>query len=182
MQTLHNFPSLPDSERLAYEFLTVENSSVLVDLFQQDNNPFIDERFKTLEGARQFALESENAKCSAKHGGCDFLIRLKNSQNYIGVLHLFDLSIESFAENDLKATIGFAIASPNYRQYFATEAVKHFIQYIQQSLKKTMILAYTPVENQAANDFLLAINLFPNNEDYIYGNRGLNYYELTKFP
>lgn len=174
-KTLHHFPLFQPSQRLAYVPLTVANSHHLVEMFQYDENIFIEERFKDEVKAKKYAEESEAAKYYAKHGGCDFLIRLKESETYIGVLHLFDLSTEEFADNHLRASIGFSIAVPFRRQYFATEAVKHLIDYAQNALKKTNILAYTHPENEAANDFLLSLDMTLNTEDYIFG---YNYYEL----
>ncbi len=104
-----------------------------------------------------------------------FLVRLKNTETYIGVLHLFDLSTETFAGNHLRSNIGFAIAAPFRQQYYATEAVKHLIDYVQNTLQKPNILAYTHPKNEAANHFLLSIGMALNNEDYILGYK---YYEL----
>ncbi len=172
---LHHFPLLSSSERLEYELLTIQNSQTFVELFQQDPSLYVDERFKNKEEAEKYAQESETAKFSAKHGGCDFLIKLKSTETYIGVLHLFDLSTETFADNHLRANIGFAIAAPFRQQYYATEAVKHLIDYVQNTLQKSNILAYTHPENEAANDFLLSLDMTLNVENYIYG---YNYYEL----
>ena len=171
----HNFPNLPNSERLSYHFLTVENSSILVDLFQNDDNPFVDNRFQDAAKAKEYAYESAISRASAKHGGCDFFICLKDTETYIGVLHLYELSLEQFNDNHLRATIGFGIAAPFRRQYYAMEAVKHLIDYVQNTLKKPNILAYTNPENIAANDFLLSLGLVLSDEDYIYE---YNYYEL----
>ena len=171
----HRFPNLLNSERLSYHFLTEENSSILVDLFQNDSNPFVDNRFKDVAKANKYALESQNACYWPKHGGCDFFICLKDTETYIGILHLSDCSGEEFNDNHLRATIGFNIAAPFHRQYYATEAVKHLIDYVQNILKKSKILAYTNPENVAANDFLLSLGLILNNEDYLLG---YNYYEL----
>ncbi len=175
LKKIHHFPPLSNSERLEYKLLTEENSYYLVELFQQDNSKFVDKRFKNEEEARKYAQESEAAKYYVKHGGCDFLIRLKNTETYIGVLHLFDLSTETFADNHLRANIGFAIAAPFREQYYATEAVKNLINYIQNTLQKNNILAYTHPNNDAANYFLLSLGMSLNNDDYIFG---YNYYEL----
>jgi RimJ/RimL family protein N-acetyltransferase len=171
----HNFPLIPNSQRLAYVPLTVANCHCLVEIFQGDESLFIDKRFKNEKEAKEYAQESETAKYYAKYGGCDFLIHLKDSETYIGILHLFDLSLETFMDKHLGASIGFAIAEPFHRQYYATEAVRHLIDYVQNTLQRPNILAYTHPENEVANDFLLSLNLVLNTEDYIFG---YNYYEL----
>lgn len=171
----HAFPPLAPSQRLAYVPLTVANSHHLVEIFQGDENVFIDKRFKNEAEARKYAQESEAAKYYAKYGGCDFLIKLKDSDTYIGVLHLFNLSLESFMDKHLNASIGFAIARPFRRHYYATEAVRHLIDYVKNTLQRPHILAYTHPENEAANDFLLSLDMTLNVDDYIFG---YNYYEL----
>lgn len=169
------FPFLTSSQHLEYKQLNEENYHCLFELFQADKSPYIDERFKDLKEAKQYAKNSVEATFSAKHGGCDFLIKLKDSETYIGVLHLFDLSLETFADKHLNASIGFAIAEPYRHQYYATEAVRQLIDYVQNALKRPYILAYTHPENEAANDFLLSLDMTLNKEDYIFG---YNYYEL----
>jgi hypothetical protein len=77
---LHHFPPMPDSERLSYEIITNNNYSILVSLFEADENPFIDERFKSLDEAKEYAEDLTDLLYDPKHGGCDFLIRLKNTQ------------------------------------------------------------------------------------------------------
>jgi RimJ/RimL family protein N-acetyltransferase len=171
----HYFPLLPPSERLAYEPLSEANAHVLVALFEQDKSHFIDKRFKNIATAKQYATESVSMLYMAKHGGCDFLIQQKSNGTYIGILHLFDLSLETFNDNHLRATIGFAIAASFRSQYFATEAVKHLIDYVQNTLQRPHILAYTHPKNEAANDFMLSLGMTLNTEDYIFG---YNYYEI----
>jgi hypothetical protein len=85
----YHFPLLPPSERLAYEPLSEANEHVLVALFEQEENPFIDKRFKNIITAKQYATESISASYAAKHGGCDFLIQQKSNENYINILHIF---------------------------------------------------------------------------------------------
>jgi RimJ/RimL family protein N-acetyltransferase len=175
MQALNHFPLLPPSERLAYEQLSEANAHVLVALFENDENPFVDKRFKNIEEAKEYAFESNWSVHLPKYGSCDFLVQQKSNGNYIGILHLFDLSLETFNENHLRATIGFALAAPFRRQYFATEAANHLINYVQNTLKRPYILAYTHPENEVANDFMISLGMVLNTEDYIFG---YNYYEL----
>jgi hypothetical protein len=77
---LHHFPPMPDSERLSYDIITDDNYSILVSLFESDENPFIDERFKSLDKAKSYSEDLKDMLYHPKHGGCDFLIRLKNTQ------------------------------------------------------------------------------------------------------
>jgi RimJ/RimL family protein N-acetyltransferase len=179
--TLHVFPNLDDSERLCFEKLHDKNFSILVDLFSNDTSPFIDKRFKNLTEAKKYCTEILNSLYSGKYGGCDFLIKEKNTGLYLGVLHLFDYSLETYSDVPDRCTIGFAIAKEFRRKYYATEAVNHLIKYAQLNHKKSKFLAYTHIENIPANHFLVSLNMVLSNEDYYYGGRTSNYYVL-KMP
>lgn len=178
---LHHFPIMPDSERLSYEFLTIENCEILPTLFAEDTSVFVDKRFKNRETAKEYASEIMDSVYDAKHGGCDFLIKLKESNTYIGILHLFDYSLETFSDVPQRCTIGFMISSAFRRQYFATEAVSHLFAYANENHQKEKFLAYTALENEPANAFLRSLGMVLSNEDYYYGGQGTNYYVL-KLP
>ena len=67
-----------------------------------------DERFKTYEAAKDYAKYI--SVCGAyvpKHGCQDWLLKLSDGE-YACILHLYDLSIENFGQNNKRAWIGFA--------------------------------------------------------------------------
>jgi RimJ/RimL family protein N-acetyltransferase len=175
---LHHFPDMDDSERLSYEQLSSDNCEQLVLLFKDElENPFIDKRFKSIEGAKQYAQDTGEARFDSKHGGCDFLIRLKDTTTYIGVLHLFDYSLETFSDIATRCTIGFAIAAPFRRHYYATESIHQLMKYAYQYHNKTTFLAYTPIQNEPSNALLLSLDMTLENEEYHYGDdNDDNYY------
>jgi RimJ/RimL family protein N-acetyltransferase len=177
---LHHFSYMTNSERLEYEMLTLDNYSSIVEMFQDDSSDFIDERFKELGLAQQYATQVIESVYEAKYGGCDFLIKLKNTDHYIGILHLFDFSLENFSDVSQRCSIGFSIAEVYRRKYYATEAVKHLIQYGYTQYKKTKFLAYTDIPNQPANAFLMSLGMNLKNEDYYYGGQTSNYYVLEQ--
>lgn len=178
---LHHFPIMTNSERLSYEFLTMENCEILPTLFSEDTSVFVDKRFKNRETAKEYASEIMDSVYDAKHGGCDFLIKLKESNTYIGILHLFDYSLETFSDVPQRCTIGFMIASAFRRKYYATEAVSQLIAYAKANHQKEKVLAYTAIDNEPANAFLRSLGMILSNEDYYYGGQGTNYYVL-KLP
>ena len=98
-------------------------------MFEADENPFIDERFKHYEQAKEYAeyLEQYGAN-SAKHGGQDWLFSWKNE--YAGILHLYDLSLETFAENNRRCWIGFAIKPSMRNKGITRKVVQYFVQFI----------------------------------------------------
>jgi RimJ/RimL family protein N-acetyltransferase len=127
---LHHFPNIDDSERLSYEKLDADNCEQLVTLFEAEgDNPYIDKRFQSIAAVKKYAQDLDDSRFEVKYGSCDFLIKLKNTNTYIGVLRLFDYNIEVFLDMPERCTIGFAIAAPFRRQYYATEALKNLFQY-----------------------------------------------------
>lgn len=177
---IHYFPDLGSSERLSYEKLTETNVSKYVEMFTNDKSAFIDNRFKTLKTAKQYSYEVLNSIFSPKCGACDFLIKLKATETYIGILHLFDYSIEDFSDMLQRCTVGFAISEPFRRKYYATEAINNLMDYAKLNHNKTKFLAYTNSENKPANDFLQSIGMELKNEEYYYGGNGKNYWVMKK--
>ena len=98
-------------------------------LFEGDSSPFVDERFKTYQRAKEYARF--NSTCGAyipKHGCQDWLFKFNDV--YTGILHLYDLSLENFADNDKRAWIGFAISEKFRNMNIASRAVNQFTLYI----------------------------------------------------
>ena len=150
------FPDMPSTKELQFEKLSTKNFEQLYLLFENDASPFVDERFKTYEGAKEYAayLEEFGARLP-KHGGQDWLFRLLNGE-YAGILHLYDLSLETFVQNHKRAWIGFATKEKFRKQNITTKAVQHFIDYIFQFYPEIdFIHAMTEKENEASIRFLL---------------------------
>lgn len=173
-----HFSDIDDSERLSYEKLNNENYSILVDLFSGDKSEFVNKRFKNLVAAKSYASEILDSVYTAKYGGCDFFVKEKSSGNYIGVIHIFDFSLEIFSDVPYRCSFGFAIAEAFRRKYYATEAINAMIKYTQLNHKKSKFLAITSFENIPAINFLKSLGLENRNEDYIYGGRSNNYFVL----
>ncbi|HRO44166.1 MAG TPA: hypothetical protein PL009_15135 [Flavipsychrobacter sp.] len=104
------FPDIPDSQAYRFEKLTTENFSQLYLMFEGDDSPFTDHQFKTYSGVKEYAQFRETyGAYSAKHGGQDWLFQLRASGQYAGILHLYDLSLETFFDNNKRCWIGFAV-------------------------------------------------------------------------
>jgi len=175
---LHHFCEMENSERLQYEILTTYNYPSIFEMFHDDDSEFTDNRFKDLMLAEQYAAEIGELVYQAKHGGCDFLVKLKSTDKYVGILHLFDYSLENYSDVAKRCSIGFAIAKAYHRRYYATEAVQHLMQYAYIKHQKTKFLAYTKIPNNPANAFLKSLGMTLKNEDYYYGGETSNYYVL----
>jgi RimJ/RimL family protein N-acetyltransferase len=151
-----SFPEIPPASSLTFEKLTLENFEQLYQLFENDSSPFVDKRFKTYEGAKEYAQYlSVCGAYSPKHGGQDWLFKLPN-QEYAGIVHLYDLSLETFAQNHKRAWIGFATKEEFRNQHITSKAVRHFIAYIFKYYPQIdFIHAMTLKENTASINFLL---------------------------
>jgi len=85
---LHNIPpftfaNLPDTERLTYEMLDKLNYPEVYEMFKEDNNPFIIEEYKQLDKLERYVDSLLNyAKKSTKRGGCDWLVKHKQTQSH----------------------------------------------------------------------------------------------------
>ena len=128
------FPDMESRENFSFEKLSSQNFQQLYLMFENDGSPFTDERFKHYDGAEKYAHELEEfGVYSPKHGWQDWLFLLEN--NYAGILHLYDLSLETFAENNKRCWIGFATKPQLRNQGITKKAVKYFMQYVFENYK-----------------------------------------------
>lgn len=132
MEYIHNpgpyfdFPELPPFGKFSFEPLTTDNAAQLYLLFEDDNSPFTDERFRTYDGVMEYAGAQERwGRFSPKHGGQDWFF--KRGDEYIGILHLYDLSLETWNDNHRRCWIGFGIKPAHRQKGIAKEVVTHFI-------------------------------------------------------
>lgn len=172
------FPDIKSTGNFSFEKLNGNNFQQLYIMFENDDNIFTDERFKHYDSAEKYAkyLEMYGAY-SPKHGAQDWLWLWK--ENYAGVLHLYDLSLENFADNNKRCWIGFA-TKPQFRNKGITiQAVKHFIQYIFENYAPVKYIhAMTDPRNKAAQQLLLKLNF---EKDFIERNsKELAFYVFNK--
>ena len=90
-----DYKNLPNSERLIYELFTWDNFKQMLHLFENDSSPFISEDFKTLERLENYAVSQlEYSRYSFKRGACDWFLHLKETNELIGILHIYALNWE----------------------------------------------------------------------------------------
>ncbi len=123
------FPDIPPYEDIKFEKLSLKNFQQFYQMFESDENTFTDDRFKHYEKAKEYveSLEQYGAY-SPKHGGQDWLFLWKDQ--YAGVLHLYDLSLETFAENNRRCWVGFATKPEMRNKGITKKALLYFNQYI----------------------------------------------------
>jgi RimJ/RimL family protein N-acetyltransferase len=167
-----DYPPIQPSERLYYEFLTKGNVIHLYNMFRNDANQFVDERFKLKTKVDVYAgFVTNEMRYFAKNAGCDWLIFSKKDNPPVGVLHLFDLTTETFNDINKRCSIGFAIAEKYRRKYFATEAIIHLLNYIFANFEVEHVLAYTFKLNIAANLLLTGLKFENETEDFVFNTQ-----------
>jgi len=151
------FVDIPDLDEFSFKRLTVKNYIHLLELFKSDENKFVDERFKNDELCKQYAETIENySPYSPKHGGADWLWKINNA--YAGILHLYDLSLETFAQNNQRCWIGFATNKDYRNKGLTVKVVIYFIDHIFKSYPDiNYIHAMTEPDNTASQNLLLKI-------------------------
>lgn len=161
-----HFPEIPPCDPFVFEKLTTQNHEQLYLLFKTDPSPFVDDRFKHKETVYEYALDIEQYGCySPKHGGQDWLVRFAKG-SYLSVLHLYDLSLETWADNDKRAWIGFATTEAFRRQGFTLKIGKHFIDYVFRYYPNIDYLhAMTLKENLPAQQLLMAAGFVRDMEE-----------------
>ncbi len=160
-----HFPAIPSLPDYTFESLDSTNFDQLYGLFANDASPFVDSRFKTYDGAKEYAKEL--SFCGAympKHGGHDWLF--KTSTEYAGILHLYDLSKETFAQNHKRAWIGFATKASFRGQHKTLAVVKHFINSIFVLYPHiNFIHAATAVDNIISQNFLIKLGFIVDTQE-----------------
>ncbi len=127
---IFSFPAISGLDDISFERLRRHNATELYQLFKNDDSPFINEQFKDVKEVFDYAKYLDLCGgYTAKHGSADWLFRF-NKGSYIGVLHLYDLSLETFGQNHKRAWIGFATKDEFRRQGITSKVVRHFIQAI----------------------------------------------------
>ncbi|GAB4399682.1 MAG: hypothetical protein OHK0053_20240 [Microscillaceae bacterium] len=150
-------PPLPTG-RLFFETLTGFNYPQLLNMFGHDPSPFVSEKFKTLGHLTKYvAFLLGRLRFSQTAAGCDFLIRCRNTEAYVGVLHLYDLSPKEDEAGRKTCTVGFAVAWPHRQKGYAFEALSQLLRHLQQNLDRQEVRAYTDSMNIAAQRLLAKV-------------------------
>jgi [ribosomal protein S5]-alanine N-acetyltransferase len=143
-----DYQDLPNSLRLKYELMTWDNFTQISDLFQNDPNPFVSEEFKTLERVEFYAVSQlEYNFYSFKRGACDWYIKLKDTNELVGILHIYDLNWELYDGEHPACVIGYAIGEQFRRKGYATEAVQQLLHHIPLIFKRYKVMANPQTKN-----------------------------------
>jgi RimJ/RimL family protein N-acetyltransferase len=156
LKSYFDFPDIDPVDDFSFEKFSAENFPQLYLMFENDDSPFTDERFKQYNTALQYANDQEKyGRSSPKHGSQDWLFKWKGE--YAGILHLYDRSLETFGENNKRCWIGFAIRPSLRKKGVTRKAISHFLNYIQRAYTEIeYIHAMTLINNVIAGTLLLS--------------------------
>lgn len=144
------FNNLPDSERLRYELTQWNNYSDYLSLFQYDDSPFVDTRFRSKELLDEYAVGLlEIMYYDAKRGGCDWIVKLHSGQP-VGILHLYHLNRELIDGEHSPCSIGYAIAEPFRKQGYGYEILLHLLHHVRMTFNRNQVRASTLPHNASS--------------------------------
>jgi RimJ/RimL family protein N-acetyltransferase len=170
--SFHPEPHIDQSARLSYHLLTLENYTEVLKLFENDDSPFILADYKSESALIKYVeYQLGYARTSSKYGGFDLLIKLKNTNESIGLINIYDLNRETFNELDKRFTFGINIEKKFRRKYFSTEAINHIIEYYFFNMGKYIAMAYTRPENDAMIQCLKKIGFEEKTDEYVYKDK-----------
>jgi RimJ/RimL family protein N-acetyltransferase len=171
-----HFPPIPPTAHLTFERLTRGNAERCWAMFPGDTNPFLDEYFTDRQKFEEYIGQlCDYMPRSLKHGGADWLVCRRgdgdgdvnaNVMQDVGILHVYDLSLENFDDSLERCTIGFVTAAPFRRQGVMREAVPHFVEYIAREIRRPRVLAYAKRDNAASVALLRSLDFTPCDDEY----------------
>jgi RimJ/RimL family protein N-acetyltransferase len=174
----HLFDKVKPSDRLVYELVDEINVNKLIKIFKEDDNPFVTEDYKDLKKLKKYYKEMQEMRMrKSKHAGHDWLIRLKDSDIYIGVISIYELSREQIGDLDRKCSLGFAIGNNYQRNYYATEAVQNIFDFVKNDLGRSLVLAYIQDGNLPSKLLLQKLGFEDVTEEYM-GGPDVRFYHL----
>ncbi len=138
------FPEFAETPHLQFERLSFDNREVVLEMFENDVNPFVAKDFKS--AAKLYEYVASQRICgpySPKHGCADWIVRTRQKEP-VGLLHVYDRSRETWALNHRRCCIGYVIAEPFRGAGLAHEAVRALQDYVFKQLDMLMVRKRQP--------------------------------------
>ncbi|MEM6396341.1 MAG: GNAT family N-acetyltransferase [Bacteroidota bacterium] len=107
---------------------------------------------------------------SPKRGAADWFVLLRSTNEYVGLINLYELSLETFADNHKKCMIGFQTKVIFQNKGYTKEAVLQLMRYAYDQMNRNKIIASTEKDNIPSKQLLLKIGFTKETEKYIYGD------------
>ena len=109
-QPLWQFSAMPPSRNIVFERLHFDNREVVLEMFEGDDSPFVDPAFKAPDPLYAYvAAQWICGPYSPKQGAADWIVHTRD-QEPVGLLHVYDVSRETWALNDRRCSIGYVVA------------------------------------------------------------------------
>ena len=121
-----------------------------------------------LEKYKDYILK--DSRFSSKRGACDWLVKLKETDTYIGIINLFDMSRETYNDTHKKCMIGFNTKASFRRKYYTYEAVQQLSKHIFEHFGRNKIIADVEKENTASKKLLEKLGFKENTAAYYYAD------------
>ena len=149
-----NFPHIPDSpEGLSFEMLDFENRHHILEMFGNDPDPWVDERFKDPQQLYEYVAHLRIVMpYTGKRGGADWLV--SKEREYVGLLHAFEFSRENFGYNHRKCAMGFAFAENHRGAGLPLRAVQYFQEFLFRKMDRLYLTASVKRGNLRSIAFL----------------------------
>jgi RimJ/RimL family protein N-acetyltransferase len=180
MTPCFEFINLSPTERLTFEILDDDNYLEVFEMFENDTNPFVLADYKDLEMWEDYAdCQLYWNRISCKYAGCDWLIKLKTTEQTVGILNLYELSRETYNDKHKKCMVGYTISTSFRRQHYATEAVKQLLSHAFEHFNLHTIIANTEKNNLASKALLANLGFLDKTEAY-YFDKEYDYFELCR--
>ncbi len=150
-----DYQNLPDTNKLHYELMTWENFRHMLTLFENDTNPFVSYEFKTLDALEFYAVSQlEFNRFSYTRGACDWFLRTKDTNELVGVLHVYELNYEYYNGKHPACVFGYSIAKKYRAQGYAYEAAAHLLKQIPLIFNRNQVKAISKNANTASCQLL----------------------------
>ncbi len=148
------FPQIAESPNgVVFEKLCFHNRHELLKMFEMDNDPWVDERFKDPKRLYEYVANLKICMLySFKHGGCDWFA--KKDGEYAGILHAFQFSQEKFGYAHRKCAIGYAFAKKFRGSGLPFHTVKYFQDFLFTKMDRLFLTASVDRKNLRSIHFL----------------------------
>ncbi len=133
--------------------LTFRNRHDFLELFEQDDDPWVEERFKNAKSVYEYVCMAKIIMpYSFKHGGQDWLVYQK--KECIGILHAFDFNKESGEFTQRRCSIGYAFGQAVRGSGIPQKVVQHLQDYLFTKWNMLFLTASVKRENIRSIRFL----------------------------
>jgi RimJ/RimL family protein N-acetyltransferase len=163
-----DFPKIPTTpDGFWFQQLTFRNRSLLLEMFENDPEPWVDERFKDPKEVYEYvAYLRISMPYSGKHGGCDWLV-MSPERECIGLLHNFDFSRENYGFQHRQCSVGYAFVKTVRGTGLPQRVMLHFQAYLFQKMNRLLLMASVDKDNTRSIRFLEKLGYEECTSDYI---------------